>query len=534
MARIWIFGNETRSSGTTSTLASYQLVSTTATFSAETTVVHSGGASLKIDGSNGSFAAKPTYSKTTYFSRSFFRFEAAPGANSTVIQFVTASSATLSILMTTGRQLEVRNGTSAGTLLGTSTTALSTNTWYMLEEKAVIHASAGILELHISDTEGTPVENLNFSGLNTTGGGSAITGVAYGQRAASMVTYWDDVTEDDAAYPGYAKIIGRSPSTGGTPTYDDWTKSSGTDAGALWDDTPYNATDSAVSTGANAAQTAQIGDFNTTQTGKGTETIGTSNIIKAAMTVIVAKRGSGQARTHSIRRRYNSTDTDTGVTLLQNADSFFQGTPFASPTLTLLNSMELGGLKAGASSGQEMTIEDVWVMVEYAPNPTYTKTHTTGSLKRKVSTKTHTTDSWLQPYDKLYTREDKSSLPTDDANLATGFNQTDYDDVGTNNSVRVTQSANNYAVFLFKDKNTGGTPTSITIDWDGQSSLAPTGSTVFLQVYNRDTTTWETLDSDDFTGVDTDFILTGTISSGISDYLDTNDFITCRVYQQKV
>jgi len=58
-------------------------------------------------------------------------------------------------------------------------------------------------------------------------------------------------------------------------------------------------------------------------------------------------------------------------------------------------------------------------------------------------------------------------------------------------------------------------------------------STVFLQIYNRDTTTWETIDSDNSTAADTDFILTADMAD-LTDYKDNNNVIVCRVYQLDV
>ena len=98
--------------------------------------------------------------------------------------------------------------------------------------------------------------------------------------------------------------------------------------------------------------------------------------------------------------------------------------------------------------------------------------------------------------------------------------------------VRVAQTATDeHAIFLFKDKNDNATD-GISVTWNGQTDLAPSSSTVYLQIYNRDSTAWENLDSDSTTGVDTDFDLTGSVSENLDDYYDANNWVACRVYQE--
>jgi len=64
-----------------------------------------------------------------------------------------------------------------------------------------------------------------------------------------------------------------------------------------------------------------------------------------------------------------------------------------------------------------------------------------------------------------------------------------------------------------------------------KTSLAPVDSTVYLQIYNRISTLWETLDSDSVSLVNTKFTLTGTLTGGLSQYKDINNWYAFRVYQ---
>ena len=51
-----------------------------------------------------------------------------------------------------------------------------------------------------------------------------------------------------------------------------------------------------------------------------------------------------------------------------------------------------------------------------------------------------------------------------------------------------------------------------------------------MQIYNRDTTAWVTVDTDGVSDADTDFVLTAEIAD-TTDYKDENNVISCRVGQ---
>jgi len=87
-----------------------------------------------------------------------------------------------------------------------------------------------------------------------------------------------------------------------------------------------------------------------------------------------------------------------------------------------------------------------------------------------------------------------------------------------------------FLVFLFKDKNTAQQQATIT--WKGKTSLDPAIKTVYLQIFNRISGLWETIDSDNSSPVNTDFTLTAIVSADLGDYFDANNWISCRVYQE--
>ena len=68
-----------------------------------------------------------------------------------------------------------------------------------------------------------------------------------------------------------------------------------------------------------------------------------------------------------------------------------------------------------------------------------------------------------------------------------------------------------------------------TILYKGQTTLAPSASTVYLQIYNQLTNLWETIDSNNTTSAYTDFTLTANIED-FTNY-KVGGVISCRIYQ---
>jgi len=102
-------------------------------------------------------------------------------------------------------------------------------------------------------------------------------------------------------------------------------------------------------------------------------------------------------------------------------------------------------------------------------------------------------------------------------------------DVSTKNDVWVDQNAiGQYTIHQFK--NFVGATLSVTVEWGGKTNCAPFLSTVYLQIYKVSTGAWETIDSDNTSSADTDFILTSGVG-GLADYKDGSGVIACRVYQ---
>lgn len=127
------------------------------------------------------------------------------------------------------------------------------------------------------------------------------------------------------------------------------------------------------------------------------------------------------------------------------------------------------------------------------------------------------------------------NLPTDDSDLEIAFSCPEYADVAAEDDVYVQQCARDtldpYAIFLWKNKHTNNTDIIIAT-CRLKTSIAPSTSPVYLQIYNRTSGNWETLDSNNTASANTKFTLSGTQSSNLSDYYDDSFWVSFRVYQK--
>lgn len=128
-----------------------------------------------------------------------------------------------------------------------------------------------------------------------------------------------------------------------------------------------------------------------------------------------------------------------------------------------------------------------------------------------------------------YTRGDYAALPTNDANLEVAYSAGEITDVSTSNNVRVAQSATQqYMIHEFK--NFVGSENNADFTCEVRTTLEPSLSAVYLQIYNRNTASWETIDSDNSSPADTDFTLSASIPN-LTNYKNASNVVACRVYQ---
>jgi len=151
------------------------------------------------------------------------------------------------------------------------------------------------------------------------------------------------------------------------------------------------------------------------------------------------------------------------------------------------------------------------------------------------SSSSSSSSSCSKEADKDYSKGDYASLPTDDSNLENEYICTEYPTVAVDDNEFVSQTSpsGEFAIKQFKDKFDVDSMALVAM-WKGKMEEATSNSTAYLQIYNYDATSWETLDTDDTTASGIEFTLSGTQSEDVSDYYDGSNWVTCRVYQESV
>ncbi len=120
-------------------------------------------------------------------------------------------------------------------------------------------------------------------------------------------------------------------------------------------------------------------------------------------------------------------------------------------------------------------------------------------------------------------------MPGNDNDLETNYSVQDVTDVSSKDDNRVAQTGTSqYMIHQFKDFV--GAEMACTLEWEGQTTLAPSSAAVYLQIYNHTTTTWIEVDSDNASDTNTDFQLLGNMAD-LTNYKDADNTISCRVYQ---
>ncbi len=116
------------------------------------------------------------------------------------------------------------------------------------------------------------------------------------------------------------------------------------------------------------------------------------------------------------------------------------------------------------------------------------------------------------------------------ADPVNAFNAYNYSHVSTNDSDYFVQTGSQNIIEEFKQIAPDNTK-NINLTWIGRTTVAPSASPVYLQIYNYNTPAWETLASQTMVPADTDFTLSATQSANLSNYYDSRNTVSARVYQ---
>ena len=264
-------------------------------------------------------------------------FASYKSASGILCSFRDGGTAQLTISVLSDRSIEVRRGSSGGTLLGTSAASIyPLNAWAYVEVKAKIDPSTGTVEIRLGGSA-TPV--LNLTGQNTRN-----TANSYTNRMALISSYFDDVYLSDTTgsapnndFLGDVKVEVLYPS--GAGTYAEWTPSTGSnyqnvdEAGTPNNDTDYNS-----SATPNQRDLFAMGNLATT-----------SGTVFGVQTHMVARKDDAGTRQVALMTKSGATETVGSTETLTTSYVNYDGTVMetdpntaAAWTITNVNAIEAG------------------------------------------------------------------------------------------------------------------------------------------------------------------------------------------------
>ena len=125
-------------------------------------------------------------------------------------------------------------------------------------------------------------------------------------------------------------------------------------------------------------------------------------------------------------------------------------------------------------------------------------------------------------------------MPVNSDDLTTAYNYQQYLDVAADDTIRVEQcSTGGFTLHEFKKQNVNATD-FIYITWNGQSGRAPSSSGVHLQVWDFDGAHWEDMTENNEAAANTDFTMSGSVTSDLDHYYGAGNWVYFRVWQEGV
>lgn len=176
-----------------------------------------------------------------------------------------------------------------------------------------------------------------------------------------------------------------------------------------------------------------------------------------------------------------------------------------------------------------MAVSGLLVLIQ---TRTYTAKNQLGQSRIQLITpQTQTGLSHIKGNPANYTYGHAASLPANANDLANYYTPTQVTNVNTPaNSTDVNDISNDvYRIHQFNQKFSS--QTTISVSWTGKAGQAASGRNIVLQIWNTNSSAWETLATDSTTAAGATSNLTGSITTSIANYYDSQNYVTCRVYQ---
>lgn len=176
--------------------------------------------------------ATTAFGVATLYHRFYFRIATAPAANEEQFYVVLDNGGSDKCYLTLNSSRNIKAYDNAGSLIGTGSTTLSTNTWYRIELQTSTGAGSTTFVVKI---DGTNEFNTTANQL-TNNHGSVRVGKGVNLNGQSVDFYYDDWAVDDAAFLGAGECKRMGPAANGSTAQ--WTSGTGSSNYAEVDEIP--------------------------------------------------------------------------------------------------------------------------------------------------------------------------------------------------------------------------------------------------------------------------------------------------------
>lgn len=365
-ARLNITGFESGNIGT------YELVTNSGTAAVQSTTKRSGTYGLQVNpvtsalgwvrvgGYGADGQSNSNVNVATLWVRFYFYITTVPASGEEYVFAARTSGGNnkLYLRLTSTGTLKAYNNSDV--LLGTSA-ALSTSTWYRIELKIGTGATAASEML----IDGTNVFTSASSNLHTSNNGHQVFGKILDTGSQSIEVYYDDISTDDADYPGVGQVRVLLPTANGSTMQ--WTGGTGSSNYVEVASLPPVTASYVKSTTTNDVALFTMGKLSSVGAGSG------NVVIPAVKAIIVPRLDTAGTDGTKLRVKSGATTTDlTSVVLTTSAiplSSVLATDPNTSATWTpsAVNVLECGAIETTAVLTR---ITEVYLMVEFTVTTT--------------------------------------------------------------------------------------------------------------------------------------------------------------------
>lgn len=350
--------------------------STTGTFSIQSSVVRSGSYALRVNPTTSATGnvrmakhssegvATTAFGVSTLYHRFYFRVATAPSADEEQMYVVLDDGGSDKCYLTLNSSRNIKAYNNAGSLIGTGTTVLSTNTWYRIELKTSTGSGSQAFVVRI---DGTDEFNTTANQL-TNNHGSVRLGKGTNLNSRSIDFYYDDWAVSDSDWLGEGQCLRMAPDSNGSTAQ--WTTGTNSSNYAEVDEVPTDSDTTYLKTTASAGDVHLVGLVSCATAGVS----GTINAVKAFARI---RETTDVTTATRVRVRSSSTNNDTGTnnpgTSYVSRFNLLTTDPATSAawTTSALDSVEIGVKEDNAVSTRCSTLA---LFVDFAPSSDATGT----------------------------------------------------------------------------------------------------------------------------------------------------------------